>query len=97
MSIVATDYEVVKDTITSTDKSIEDLQAAAKALVEAIDRCSDWQGADADAYKTALRGFAEKLANCASWMYATGRQSIEHSKALVERSMESANEIRNFE
>lgn len=94
---IATDFEVVRDTIMGTDKSIEDLQTAAKQLVEAVDACSEWQGADAQAYKDALKDFAGKLNNCAGWMYASGRQNIEHSRALVERSMESANEINYFE
>ena len=79
------------------DESIEDMQEAVKALVNAVEAATDWQGPDAENYKASLIGFAERLNNCANWMYAAGRQSIEHSEALYQRSLEAAEEISMFE
>ena len=97
MAVIATNYELVRNTIMGTDESIEDMQEAVKALVNAVEAATDWQGADAENYKASLIGFAERLNNCANWMYAAGRQSIEHSEALYQRSLEAADEISMFE
>ena len=97
MAVIATNYELVRNTIMGTDESIEDMQEAVKALVNAVEAATDWQGPDAENYKASLIGFAERLNNCANWMYAAGRQSIEHSEALYQRSLEAADEISMFE